>query len=157
MNTAERTRAALRRYPFLTLALRAGTLNYQATARFLDIGEPDAVAAALRRHEGSVAELSTTAVRVQVRLERRIDTDEHLAWEGMGGDAPYSALRVQGDPPPGLLGLVVWALVLADIDIAGLHYDGSEAVVLVPDRAGPDGVRLIEALAEAVPELETAD
>jgi len=45
MSVAERTRAAVREEPFLHDALRAGVVNYRAAARYLDVGDEDAVRA----------------------------------------------------------------------------------------------------------------
>ena len=49
MTVAAETREAVRDHPFLETALRAGVVNYTAAARFLDVGEEEAVAAALRQ------------------------------------------------------------------------------------------------------------
>ena len=50
MSLASDTRDAVRRRSFLHAALAAGVVNYTAAARYLDVGEEEAVVAALRRY-----------------------------------------------------------------------------------------------------------
>ena len=69
MTVASETREAVRSEPFLHAALAAGVLNYTAAARYLDVGDEEAVAAALRRYAEDLPapDVRDGSVRVDMR------------------------------------------------------------------------------------------
>lgn len=153
MTVAAETRAAVREHPFLHTALRANIVNYTAAARFLGVGEIDAVAAALRRYAEELDALERTTRRVSVSMRSGIanvedETAENLLSIGDrtfaddGGD--LTAIVAVGEVELADLESVLGRLRTAEIDaIAAAGTDGHVAVV-VERRAGPDAVRLVE-------------
>ncbi|MFO7925392.1 MAG: DUF7523 family protein [Halobacteriota archaeon] len=154
MTVAAETRAAVRNHPFLHTALRANIVNYTAAARFLDVGEIDAVAAALRRYAEEIGELERTTRRVSVSMQSGItsvdDTEAtkgvisvgDLVFAASGGD--LTAIVAAGEFETSALEAVLGRLRTADVEsVAAAGTDGHIAVV-VERRAGPDAVRLVE-------------
>lgn len=150
MTIAEKTREAVREHPFLYEALRAGVLNYTAAARFLDIGEAETVAAALRRY-GEELEYEHPAGDARVTME-----------SGLGETADSDALLTVGDRAfapgagslTGILGtgsvsLGLFRHVLGRCETASLavHAAGftEQAMLVVVDRRdGPETIQLVE-------------
>jgi hypothetical protein len=154
MSVAAETRAAVREHPFLHTALRANVVNYTAAARFLDVGEIDAVAAALRRYAEELDGYERATRRVSVSMKSRIASaddaskDERLlsigdrTFAATGGD--LTAIVAVGEIELADLESVLGRLRTAEIDsVAAAGTDGHIAVV-VERRAGPDAVRLVE-------------
>ena len=71
MTVAAETRRAVRASPFLRDALRAGCVNYTAAARFLDVCEEEAVAAALGRYAEDLPDYERPAPAGRVRVNMR--------------------------------------------------------------------------------------
>lgn len=165
MTVAQRTREAARARPFLHTALRAGVVNYTAAARFLDVGDEEAVAAALRRYAEDLPAPETGGDR-QARVDMqsglgRAEPSEALLVVGgvaFGPDAgSLTAVLAAGEVAPTVLGDVlarmrvervnVYAAGAAtpagDRDEDGAGNDGHLAVV-VGRRDGPDVLRLVE-------------
>lgn len=159
MSTAERTRAALRRHPFVALALRAGILNYRATARYLDCGDADAVAAALRREHAAATDLDVSDLGVRVRLARNVDPDA-LAADGHpvlghGIDASsVSTVTVAGTLGSAFVPLALLGLAVHGIDIHAHVATAERAVFVVGDHEGASALRAIEEVASAVPTID---
>ena len=63
MTVAAETRKAVREHPFVYDGLRAGIVNYTAAARFLDVGDTEAVGAALRRYAEDLSEYAPPDAR----------------------------------------------------------------------------------------------
>ena len=157
MTVAADTREAVDAHPFLRAALRAGVLNHTATADFLDVGDTDAVAAALRRYAGELDEYDRPERRVSVSMRSNVglaDDDGDGRGDGgilrVGGDAfaadagDLTAVVATGEVDTGALAAVLARLRTADIEpIAAGGTEGHLAVV-VDRRAGPDAVRAIE-------------
>lgn len=162
MSTAERTREALRQHPFLVLALRADILNYRATARFLDIGDPDAVAAALRRYRQELDEFTPGELDLRIRVRRNVDLEE-LAADGMapGVDAPaddsYSAITAAGEPTPAFVATAVLGLATAGIRVTAQGATAEQAVFVVPNDDAAAALRTVEAIAAACPRVEAGN
>jgi len=153
MTLASEARAAVRRRPFLRSALAAGVVNYSAAARYLDVGEVEAVAAALRRYadELSPPDPPTADVRVDMRsgfaAVTAPDADALLtvgdtAFVTGGGDR--TAVIATGD-----LSVAHLASVLARLDAEGVSVvaaGGAEGhlACLVDRRDGVDALRYVE-------------
>jgi len=152
MSVAAETRAALREHPFLLTALRAGVVNYTAAARFLDVGEPDAVTAALRRYaeELDAYERPDRSATVSMRsgIERVEGPDGLLSVGGetfaaAGGD--LTAVLAEGDLDAGALAAVLARLRTAEVDPVAAAGTAGTLAVVVERRAGADAVRAVEA------------
>jgi len=151
MSLAADTRDAVRAHPFVYEGLRAGILNYSAAARFLDVGETEAVAAALRRYAEELPEYGTDERELRVTMHSGVgpaEDDEPLLEVGEtalaadGGDA--TAVVATGDVSPDLLGTVLGRCVAAEISVEAAAVGSETLVVVVGRRDGPDAVRLIE-------------
>jgi hypothetical protein len=152
MSLAERTREAVRQHPFLLAGLRAGVVNYAAAARFLDLGEEDAVVAALRRFAADLPDYEPPTARASVRMER-----------GFGEGAPESAPLVVGDlalvPAAGSLTAIVASgpvtaaasarvlgcLDAAEVPVRAAALGADSLWVVVTGADGPDALRVVEA------------
>lgn len=157
MSVAAATRAAVRERPFLRSALRAGVLNYTAAARYLDVGETEAVAAALRRFADELPAYDHPAAGRSVRV-----TMESGFGEGNATDALLAVGETALVPDAGtltvLLGrgdvsLSVYRRALARLDVADVPVAatalGEELfVVAVSRRDGPDALRQLEGATE---------
>ena len=155
MTVAAETREAVRDHPFLETALRAGVINYTAAARFLDVGEEEAVAAALRRYAAD-HDHAPPDRRASVSMRSGVgpadgdaDADDGLLSVGGtpfaadGGD--HTAVLAEGDVGAAALADVLGRLRTAGVDVeAAAAADGTLAVV-VGRRDGADAVRAIEA------------
>ncbi|MEF8776183.1 MAG: hypothetical protein V5A43_06735 [Haloarculaceae archaeon] len=151
MSLAERTRAAVRRHPFLLEGLRAGVLNYAAAARFLDVGDHDAVVAALRRFGDDLDEYDPATGRARVRMERGFGPVE-------GDDAPLvigdlalapdagsaTALVAHGEVSAGALARVLGCLEAAGVEVDAAAVGSDTLWVVVHGRDGPDALRVVE-------------
>lgn len=164
MSLAGRTREALREQPFLLDALRAGVVNYTALARHLDVGDPEAVAAALRRFAEDL-DARPDPGRARVRMRRGVEhvdtatsseatTETETATQeddllrvqgqrfGLGGGS-LTAILATGEPDP-----IALARVLARCDVHEIEVRAAgiaEALIVVVDqRDGPEALRAIE-------------
>ncbi|WP_229113615.1 DUF7523 family protein [Halapricum desulfuricans] len=152
MSLAADTREAVRTHPFVYEGLRAGILNYSAAARFLDVGETDAVAAALRRYAEELPERDTDECELRVTMHSGVGpaeaSDEPLlvvgetALAANGGDA--TAVVATGDVGPDFLRTVLGRCAAAEISVEAAAVGPDALVVVVGRRDGPDTVRLIE-------------
>ena len=152
MTVAADTRAAVRAHPFLHTALRAGVLNYTAAADFLDVGDTDAVVAALRRYAGELDEYDPTERRVSVSMRSNVgvvggDEDGILrvgadAFAADGGD--LTAVVATGEVDARSLEAVLGRLRTADISVVAAAGTEGHLAVVVGRRAGPDAIRAVE-------------
>ncbi|MFC7226762.1 hypothetical protein N0B31_05050 [Salinirubellus salinus] len=155
MTVAADTRRAVRANPFVRDALRAGICNYTAAARFLGVGEEEAVAAALRRYAEDLADYEppTPAGRVRVNMQSGLgptdDPDAALVRVADtmlapgGGDLTGITATGDGVDP------VTLAHVVARLDAEGVAVGAAGAtdgvlVVAVNRRDGPDALRDVE-------------
>lgn len=151
MTVAADARAAVRAHPFLYTALEADIVNYTAAAEFLDVGETDAVAAALRRYADAVGDYGEESRRVSVTMRSGVgETDDGEGLLGVGGrtfsvgDGDLIAVIATGDVEPSGLEAVLGRLRTADIDPVAVGGTEGHAVVVVDRRSGPGAVRALE-------------
>lgn len=161
MTVAADARAAVRAHPFVYDALRAGVLNYTAAARFLGVGDAEAVGAALRRYaeelEGSLRDDTDGRASVSMRsgVTESADGTGLLSVGGVsfavgngggdgGGAGDHTAIVATGAFEAAALEAVLGRLRTAGVDVvAAAGTEGSVAVV-VGRREGPDAVRAVE-------------
>ncbi|WP_435077330.1 DUF7523 family protein [Halococcus sp. AFM35] len=160
MTLAADTRRAVRRNPFVFEALRAGVLNYTAAARFLDVGDLDPVAAALRRYADELSAYESDSRDVRVTMQsglgaRETDemgskNDENDALLAVGGRAlvpdtgSLTGVLATGEVDARALAQVLDRLAVEDVEVAAAGVAGDGLVVAVGRRDGPDAVRTIE-------------
>lgn len=150
MSLAADTRKAVRAHPFIYEGLRAGVVNYSAAARFLDVGETDAVVAALRRYAEELPDLDERERDLRVTMHSGVgpsDEDPLLvvgdtALAADGGD--WTAVVATGDVDPDLLWTALGRCSAADVSVEAAAVGAEALVVVVGRRDGPDVVRLIE-------------
>ena len=163
MSTAEATREAVREQPFLLLALRAGVVNYTAAAGFLDTGEPEPVATALRRFADDLPALDRRDTEARVRMESGVeiadataaDTDDALLTVGgvavVPDGGPLTAVIATGDVGTSALGAVCNRLDAESIDAEAAAVADGTLLVVVDRRAGVDALRAVEDALAGVP------
>jgi hypothetical protein len=153
MSIAEQTRDAVRDHPFLYEALRAGVVNYTDTAAFLDVGDEEAVAAALRRYETELAEEDDEQRRgsVQVRMERGLGKTAAETGPIVVGDTGFvpeagdlTGIIATGPVSAGDLRRVLGRCETADIDVEAAGVTAEMLVVVVGRREGANALRLVE-------------
>jgi len=156
MSLAAETRAAVREHPFLYEALRAGVVNYAAAARYLDIGEADAVVAALRRYAEDLPDPATAdgSRDVRVRMHSGVapvaDSEDPLLVVGGtalatgGGDA--TAVLATGDVDAGYLRRALGRLDAEGGEVSAAGVADGTALVVVARRDGADAVRVLESI-----------
>jgi hypothetical protein len=153
MSVAATTREAVRERPFLLDALRAGVVNYTAAARYLDVGDEEAVAAALRRFAGELPAYDHPATdrAVQVSMESgfgRGDPAEALFVLGdtalVPGAGSLTALLARGDVSPAIFRTMLGRLADGDVDVIAAGLSEAMCCVVVPRCDGPDALRLVE-------------
>lgn len=155
MTIAAETRRAVRARPFLRDALRAGCVNYTAAARFLDIGDEEAVAVALRRYAEDLPEYErpTSGGRVRVNMRSGIgpttDPEEALLrvadtlFAPDGGD--LTGITATGDGvAPRTLGHVLVRLDAEGVAVGAVGATDGVLLVAVNRRDGPDALRYVE-------------
>ncbi|WP_255150282.1 DUF7523 family protein [Halorarius halobius] len=151
MTVASEAREALRREPFLHEALRAGVLNYTAAARHLDVGDEEAVAAALRRYAADLPDPEERTGSVRVEMQSGLgdaQSDEALLTVGDRSLAPgggeFTALVARGDATAADLGEVVTRLSVEGVDVVAAGAVDGYLLVVVDRRAGVDALRHVE-------------
>ncbi len=158
MSVAAETREAVRERPFLLEALRAGVVNFTAAARYLDVGDQEAVAAALRRFAGELPayEHPATDRAVQVSMESGFGRGEPADALVVVGDTALvpdagslTALLARGDVSPAIFRRMLGRLAQGDVEVVGAALGEDLCCVVVPRRDGPDALRLVERATEA--------
>ncbi|VTT87173.1 hypothetical protein DM2_3211 [Halorubrum sp. DM2] len=173
MSLAADARAAVRARPFVLDALRAGLLNHSAAAEWLaetaDLdGDPDAIAAALRRFREDLPAYATEPRETTVSMRSgvgiagggdRADPTDPLLRVGDTGVVPegdHTAVVATGDVDGEALGAVVRRFAGHGISVAAAGVAGETLVCVVGRRDGPDAVRLVEAALDAVPAFDAS-
>lgn len=160
MTVAADTRRAVREQPFVHEALRAGLVNYTAAARFLDVGDTEPVAAALRRYAEDLpafeAEPRDARVTMRSGLGPVDDADPEDAVLAVGDSAfadggSLTGVLATGAVDPAALGHVLSRFAVEDIDPEAAGVAGDALVVVVGRRDGPDAVRVVEGALDSVP------
>ncbi|MUV87904.1 hypothetical protein GJ631_15425 [Natronomonas sp. CBA1123] len=152
MTVAADTREAVREHPFLETALRAGVVNYSAAARFLDVGEVEAVTAALRRYAEELDAYEPPDRRASVSMKSGVgpaggDGEALLvvgdaAFAAGGGDS--TAVVASGDVDVDALADVLGRLRTADVGVEAAAGTEGSLVVVVGRRDGANAVRAVE-------------
>lgn len=155
MTIAAETRRAVRARPFLRDALRAGCVNYTAAARFLDLGDEEAVAVALRRYAEDLPAYERPTPEGRVRVDMRsglgptTDPDEALLQVADtllapdGGD--LTGITATGDGvDPRTLGHVLSRLDAEGVAVGAAGATDGVLLVAVNRRDGPDALRYVE-------------
>lgn len=153
MSLAERTREAVQANPFLQEALAAGVVNYTAAARYLDVGDEEAVAAALRRYgeelDGETRD-HDARVTMQSGLGQTDDPGEVLlTLDGttLAADAgSLTGILATGEVSAATLGQVLGRCETNDIDVHGAAFFRGTLLVVVARREGPATLELVEAV-----------
>ncbi|GAB3682224.1 hypothetical protein GCM10028857_07680 [Salinarchaeum chitinilyticum] len=149
MSVAAETRRAVRAEPALYDALRAGIVNYSATARSLDVdGDEESIATALRRFADELEPAQTEDRRVSVRLHRNVALDETGGGVDVETGGETTAIEVTGDVDQFALEAILGRLRTADIDVRAASLASETLVVAVEDRSGADALRAAEATLE---------
>jgi len=152
MTVAERTREAVRSHPFLYRALRAGVVNYTAAARFLDVGDEEAVAAALRRYADDLPDDPPDDRRVRVDMKSGLGPADDPADAVFAvGDTALSpdggaltGIFASGDVGPDALADVLGRLRVEDVTVEAAAASEGHLFVAVGRRDGPNALRLVE-------------
>lgn len=153
MTVAADARAAVREHPFLETALRAGIVNYTAAARFLDVGEAEAVAAALRRYAAELDDYAPEERRVSVSMRSGVGEAAagapallsvgDTAFVADGGS--FTAVLAEGEVDAAALADVLGRLRTADVEVEAAGGSEGTLAVVVARRDGADAVRAVEA------------
>lgn len=154
MSLAADTRQAVREHPFLYEALRAGVVNYTAAARFLDVGDEDAVVAALRRYAEDLPVPATRDGEVRVTMHSGVEAVEDAADPllSVGGTAlatgggDGTAVVATGDVDATYLRVALGRLAAEDVAVSAAGVADGAAVVVVGRRDGADAVRALESV-----------
>lgn len=151
MSTAAETREAVQAYPFLLDALRAGVLNFSAAARFLDIEDVDAGAAALRRLADELPDFEDAPPDVRVRMESgigRVDPGEGLLRVGetvLGRDAgSWTAIIAEGELGAGAVARILARMAETGVEPLASGFDGDRLVIVTDRSDGPAAIRCVE-------------
>ncbi|KAB1196647.1 MULTISPECIES: hypothetical protein [Haloferax] len=160
MSLAADARDAVRERPFLLASLRAGVVNYAAAAASLDLGDDDAVAAALRRFAEDLPELEAVSHDVMVTMRSGVglvgedieesDDDPILSVAGveLSGGGPLTAIIAEGEVGPALLATVISRLDAESIVVDAAGVAGDALAVVVPRRQGAAALRVVESASE---------
>ncbi len=159
MSLASETRAAAREHPFLLAGLRAGVINYTAAARFLDVGEPEAVAAALRRFADEQPAYVSPDRSVRVTIESGIEaTDRPADAVLIVGDARFGrgtgslvAVVASGDVDPPVVSAALDRLAEEGVELQAVGFSGDSLVIVVDRGAGHRVIRVLESTFAAGP------
>lgn len=159
MSLAAEAREAVDARPFLRDALRAGVVNYRAAADFLDLGDAEAVAAALRRYREDLPAYDTAGRDVRVTMHRGVDVVEGpsdaIVAVGSVGVVPdagsETAVVAAGDVDARSLSTTLGRLVAEGIDVDAAGVAGESLAVVVGRRDGAAALRVVEDALDAVP------
>ncbi|MFB6202646.1 MAG: hypothetical protein ABEI98_11645 [Halorhabdus sp.] len=152
MTVAERAREAARAHPFVHEALRAGVINYAAAARMLDVGDEEAVAAALRRYaselSGRASENLSAQVTMQSGIGRTNESEDALLAVGKdtfaSGEGSLTAVLVTGEIDAWFTTTALARLTVEGIAVEAAGVTGNRFVVVVERRNGPETVQFLE-------------
>ncbi|ERJ05267.1 hypothetical protein HLRTI_002779, partial [Halorhabdus tiamatea SARL4B] len=147
---------AARARPFVYEGLRAGVINYSAAARLLDVGDEEAVAAALRRYADELPDrdLSDGSARVTMHSGLGVqDSESDGAVEGLltVGETTYvqdagslTGVAATGDVDARSLARVLGRLDAEGVAVAAAGVADGRLLIVVERRDGPDVVRFVE-------------
>ncbi len=152
MSIAKRTREAVERHPYLVEALRAGVVNYTAAARFLDVGEVDAVAAALRRYANELERAAGTPSNVRLRMVTGIGPADRAAdalivvdeQEFAPGTGELTAVVSEGEIDPWTAGQILLRLANSGISPEAVAISRDRLIMVTDRERGPTVLRIVE-------------
>ncbi|MFC7203878.1 hypothetical protein ACFQJC_10145 [Haloferax namakaokahaiae] len=156
MSLAADARDAVRKRPFLLAALRAGVVNYSAAAAYLDIGDEETVAAALRRFAADLPELEAASHDATVTMRSGIglvgedvddpDGEAVLSVSGveLAPSGPLTAIIAEGEVDAKLLGVVLSRLAAESVVVDAAGVAGDALLVVVPRRQGATALQIVE-------------
>lgn len=151
MSVAAATREAIKAHPFLLDAMRLDVLNFTAAARFLDVGETEAVAAALRRLSTDLSPAHSTSVDLRVRMERgigEVHKEEALLQIGEAGfgkvNGPFAGIIANGTSDARTVGTVLLRVAEADIELIASAATPTQFILIVPSTAAATSIRCVE-------------
>lgn len=151
MSLAAETREAVRARPFLHAALQAGVVNYTAAARYLDVGDPEPVAAALRRYAEELPTYDSPEGNPRLEMHSGVapvaPSQALLTVGGTalgvdGGDS--TAIIAHGELSAEALEHILGRLRIEDISVEAAGVCAAALVVVVPRREGANALRLVE-------------
>lgn len=155
MTLAAKAREKAREQPFIHEALKAGVLNYSAAARFLDIGDEESVAAALRRY-GEELEYEREESDLRVTMETGLGQKTNgsgLLYIGdtayVPGEGSLTAILATGSVSLRRFRAVLCRCEAESIDIHAGGVTDETFLVVVDRRDGPETIRLVESVCEA--------
>lgn len=170
MSLAAAARDAVREHPFLHHALRAGVVNYRAAAEFLDVGDVDAVAAALRRYADELPPYEPAARSVTVRMRSGVGVVDASSVDGAGspgdreelvvsveglsivaGGGDLTAVIATGEVDAAALGAVLGRLATANVVVDAACVAHGTLLVVVPRRDGASALQYVESALSSVP------
>lgn len=154
MTVAATTREAIRDWPFLELALRAGIVNFTAAARFLDCGETDAVAVALRRYAEEIGEIEhpepTARVSMQSNIEQTSSQENAILTIASTNfsinDGSLTAIIGEGNIGSSDLEWLLGKMRIESIEVVAAAAGPESAVIIVPRSSAPNTLRIIESM-----------
>lgn len=158
MTLAARAREAARARPFVYEGLRAGVINYSAAARLLDLGDEDAVAAALRRYGEELPDHDPLDGSARVTMhsglgapESAMDGEDATTGLLTVGETTYvqdagslTAVAATGDVDARSLARVLGRLDAEDVAVEAAGVADGHLLIVVERRDGPDAVRFVE-------------
>ncbi|WP_148413328.1 hypothetical protein [Haloferax sp. KTX1] len=156
MSLAADARDAVRERPYLLAALRAGVVNYAAAAAELDLGDDEAVAAALRRFADDLPPLEADPRDAAVTMRSGVglvgedveeaDDDPVLSVAGvdLASGGPLTAIIAEGDVDPTVLAAVLSRLDAESVVVDAAGVAGDALAVVVPRRQGAAALRVVE-------------
>lgn len=164
MSVAGETREAVRARPFLLTALRAGVVNYSATAALLEVdGDREAVATALRRFAEELPVYDPESRQATVRMRSGVgripaasETEPLLSVGDAGFSPDAGSGRLTAVVANGAVDADALASVLGRLSAEGTTVEAAGAadeslVVVVGRRDGAGAVRAVEEALETVP------
>lgn len=151
MNTAAMAREAMRAHPFLHQALRAGVLNYTAAARYLDLEDVEAGAAALRRLHADLSAPDRAPGDFRVRIDSTlgpVPAAEALLTVGdtaVGrGSGVWAGVLAEGAISSAAVGAILQRAAIEGIEPVAVGYDDCHLVLVVERDDGPRAIRIVE-------------
>lgn len=142
MSTAAAARRAIRAHPFLLAALRAGVLNYSAAARFLELDDVEAGAAALRRLGNEETEVGPREPELRIRIER--DVPAALADSLESDQADLRAIVATGSIASMTVARIVARFDDADVDLLGMTWTPDRLTIAVASSSTATALRCVE-------------
>ena len=162
MSLAADARDAVRDRPFLLDALRAGVVNYAAAAAFLDLGDDEAVAAALRRFADDLPEFEPESRDVTVTMRSGVglvgeDIDESddepvlsVAGVELASGGPLTAIIAEGEVDTAALATVLGRLDAESVVVDAAGVAGDTLAVVVPRRQGAAALQVVESAVSTI-------